>query len=59
MTSREAYIALNMVDGIGPIRVRALLDRFHEPQGILAASKGELMQVDGVGEEVARSVVTF
>ncbi len=56
MTSREAYIALNMVDGVGPIRVRALRDRFGEPQAILAASKTELMQVEGVGEEVARSI---
>ena len=53
MTSREAYIALNMVDGVGPIRVRALRDRFGEAQAILAASKTELMQVEGVGEEVA------
>jgi DNA processing protein len=59
MTSREAYIALNMVNGIGPIRVRALLDRFNEPQAILSASKGDLMQVEGVGEEVARSVVSW
>ena len=56
MTSREAYIALNMVDGVGPVRVRALRDRFGEPQAILSASKGELMQVEGVGEEVARSI---
>ena len=59
MTSREAYITLNMIDGVGPIRVRALLDRFHEPQGILAASKSELMQVEGVGEEVARSIASW
>jgi DNA processing protein len=59
MTSREAYIALNMVNGIGPIRVRALLDRFNEPQAILSASKGDLMQVEGVGEEVARSVMSW
>jgi len=59
MTSREAYIALNMVNGIGPIRVRALLDRFNEPQAILSASKGDLMQVEGVGEEVARSVMNW
>jgi DNA processing protein len=57
MTSREAYIALNMVDGVGPIRVRALLDRFHEPQAILSATKADLMQVEGVGEEVARSIL--
>ncbi len=56
MTSREAYIALNMVDGVGPVRVRALRDRFGEPQAILEASKAELMQVEGVGEEVARSI---
>lgn len=59
MTSREAYIALNMVNGVGPIRVRALLDRFNEPQAILSASKAELMQVEGVGEEVARSVMSW
>jgi DNA processing protein len=56
MTSREAYIALNMVDGVGPIRVRALRDRFGEAQAILGASKTDLMQVEGVGEEVARSI---
>src|ERR1017187_4683361 len=59
MTSREAYIALNMVDGVGPIRVRALRDRFGEPQAVLAASKTELMQVEGVGEEVARSITQW
>lgn len=57
MTSREAYIALNMVDGVGPIRVRALLDRFNEPQAILSATKVDLMQVEGVGDEVARSIM--
>jgi DNA processing protein len=59
MTSREAYIALNMVDGVGPIRVRALLDRFSEPQAILSATKTDLMQVEGVGDEVARSIISW
>jgi DNA processing protein len=59
MTSREAYIALNMVDGVGPIRVRALLDRFGEPQAILTATKADLMQVEGVGDEVARSIMSW
>jgi DNA processing protein len=59
MTSREAYIALNMVDGIGPIRVRALLDRFREPQAILSATRTDLMQVEGVGDEVARSITSW
>jgi DNA processing protein len=56
LNSREAYIALNMIDGIGPVRVRSLLEQFHEPEAILTASRDELMRVDGVGEEVARNV---
>jgi DNA processing protein len=59
VTSREAYIALNMIDGVGPVRVRALLERFGEPQAILSASRGELMRVDGVGEEVARCITSW
>ena len=56
MNSREAYIALNMIDEIGPVRVRALLDRFGEPGAILSASRADLMQVEGIGEQVARNV---
>jgi len=59
VTSREAYIALNMVDGVGPIRLRALLDRFGAPEAILVASREDLRQVEGIGEEVARSVMLW
>ena len=59
MTTREAYIALNMIDGVGPIRVRALLERFGTPEAILAAPRGELVQVDGVGDEVARCITRW
>ena len=59
MTSREAYIALNMIDGVGPVRVRALLERFGTPEAILSAPRGELMRVDGVGEEVARCITSW
>jgi DNA processing protein len=48
-----------MVDGVGPIRVRTLRDRFGEAQAILAASKAELMQEEGVGEEAARSITNW
>jgi DNA processing protein len=56
MTSKEAYIVLNMLDEVGPVRVRRLLDALGTPEAILAAGKSELMRVDGVGEEVARSI---
>lgn len=59
MTSREAYIALNMIDGVGPIRLRALREQFGTPEAILAAPRPELMRVEGVGEDVARNVVSW
>ena len=59
MTCREAYIALNMIDGVGPIRVRALRERFGSPEAILSAPGDELMEVDGVGEEVARGLASW
>ena len=59
MTSREAYIALNMVDGVGPIRVRALLDHFGTAEAILSAPRTELLRVEGVGDEVARNIASW
>jgi DNA processing protein len=56
MNSREAYLALNMIDGVGPVRVRALLDHFQSPENILAAPVSDLKQVAGVGAEVARNI---
>jgi DNA processing protein len=56
MTSREALIALNMIEHVGPVRVRQLLDHFGDAPAILAASRGQLMAVRGVGEQVAESV---
>ena len=43
MDSREALIALNMVEGIGPVRARSLLEHFGEASKILAASPAALM----------------
>ncbi len=56
MTSREAYIALNMIDELGPVRVRALLERFGSPEAVLAASRSDLLQVEGIGEQIARNI---
>jgi DNA processing protein len=59
MNSTEAYIALNMVDHVGPILLKRLLDAFGEPQKILRASRKELIGVTGVGEVVAESISTW
>ncbi len=56
MTRTEAFLALNLLPRIGPIRVRRLLERFGGPERILAASPAELKSVPGIGDEMADSI---
>lgn len=56
MTEPEAYIALNMIRQVGPVRVRRLLDVFGSPVRVLHASERELRSVDGIGADVAESI---
>jgi DNA processing protein len=59
MTSTEAFIALNMIEHVGPVRLRRLLEHFGGPQEILTASRAALMQVHGIGEDVAEAIATW
>lgn len=56
MTEAEAYIALNLLPGIGPSRVRRLLEAFSLPQAILSASTEQLQRVDGIGRDLAETL---
>jgi DNA processing protein len=56
MDSREALVALNMIEHVGPVRVRQLLEHFGEAPAILRASKSQLLYVRGIGEETAESI---
>lgn len=56
MTETEAFVALNMVPGIGPVRLSRLLRRFGDPASILAAKSADLRGVEGVGPEVASAL---
>ncbi|MBM3832326.1 MAG: DNA-protecting protein DprA [Verrucomicrobia bacterium] len=57
MDSKEALVALNMIDHVGPVRVRQLLEHFGEAPAILGASRQRLLQVRGIGEETAEAIV--
>src|SRR5262245_40694060 len=59
MDSREALVALNMIEHVGPVRVRQLLEHFGEAPKILSASKHSLLHVRGIGEETADSIVSW
>ena len=57
MTNREAYIALNMMEGLGPIKVRALIDFLGSPQAVFEADGAELQRVRGIGEKLRYSIL--
>src|SRR5271155_1973003 len=59
MDSREALIALNMIDGVGPVRARSLLEFFGEAPKILTASKHDLQRVRNIGEDTAENICNW
>ncbi len=59
MENREAWIILNSISGIGPVRALQLLSVFGEPRRVLAASEKELAQVSGIGEVLAPAVASW
>ena len=42
MTEREAYIALNMIDGLGPVKVRSLVTALGSAQAVFTATADDL-----------------
>jgi DNA processing protein len=59
MDSREAFIALNMIEHVGPVRARLLLEHFGDAPKILAAAKSELLRVRNIGEETAEAIANW
>jgi len=56
MEPREALVALNLIEHVGPVRVRQLLEHFGDAPAILRASKAQLLQVRGIGEDTAEAI---
>ncbi len=50
------YLQLQMTPDLGPIRLGKLLDHFKTPDAILAASQSELQRIEGIGQQVSRSI---
>jgi DNA processing protein len=59
MTQTEAFVALNMLPRVGPVRVRKLLEVFGSPEKILQATLSDLHSVQGIGIEVAESIASW
>lgn len=59
MEPLEAYVALNMLPRLGPVRLRALMESLGDPQCVLEAPRPRLLGVQGVGPEVADIIVRW
>jgi DNA processing protein len=59
MDSREALIALNLIEHVGPVRARSLLEHFGDAPKILAASKSALLRVRNIGDETAEAIANW
>ncbi len=57
MTEHEAYIALNMMERIGPVGVRSLISELGSASAIFEAPKEALQRAGGIGPEIAASLV--
>ena len=59
MNAREALIALNLIEHVGPVRLRQLLNHFGEAPAILGASAAELRRVPGIGDDTAAAIAAW
>jgi DNA processing protein len=59
MNSKEAFIALNMIDHVGPVRVRQLLELFGTAPAILRATRSQLLAVPAIGTDTADALVNW
>jgi DNA processing protein len=59
MEPREAFVALNLIEHVGPVRVRQLLEHFGDAPAILGASKSQLQKARGIGEDTAEAISSW
>ncbi len=56
---REALITLNLIPGLGSIRIQALLEYFGSAELVLSAPANMLEQVNRIGAKMARAIANW
>jgi len=56
MTEKEALIALNLVKGLGSIKIKALLEHFKSALNIFGVSSGELKRAEGISSKLISGI---
>lgn len=56
MSPRDACLALNLLPGLGPVKVRRLIDAFGTAQKVLSAPTVDLQKVAGIGPDISTQI---
>lgn len=56
---RRALVALSLVPGVGPGRVRSLLSAFRTASDVLRSPSSRLVRADGVGRQTADAIASW
>lgn len=57
INKNKYWIWFSFLKDIGSIRKQRLLKRFHNPEDIYNATELELLEVDGIGDNIAKSIL--
>lgn len=59
MTDREAYIILNLLSGIGPVRTAALISFCGSPSAVFEHKAEDLARVHGISDSLAAKILSW
>lgn len=59
MDETNALIALNMIDGLGSVKINRLIGKFKKATDIFNADFNELSDIDGIGDTIATNIKNF
>ena len=56
MNEKQALIALNLVKGLGSIKIKALLEHFKSASNVFGASSGEFKKIEGINSKIVSGI---
>jgi len=59
MEQRLYLVALNMIDGLGSVKINRLIGKFKNAEDIFKADFNELSDIDGIGDTIASYIKNF
>lgn len=59
ISQHDSFLILNAIPGLGPIRIKKLVNHFSNPAKVLSASAQSLWQTGIVSQKIARNIVRF